>query len=109
MSDQAYSKHIPDKCGNFLCSEATTDHTLRKDKGLWICPVCGVSYGAGGKERVREKIFSELNGHYSDRGQLEELEETTYRLRTFCATLGEALVDKGVLTEDEVVDMVHGG
>ena len=109
MSDQAYGKYIQDKCGTFLCSQATTDHTLREVHGLWVCPVCGASYGAGRKETLKQKLVSELDGQDYDGGKLEDIEATVDKLHRFCATLGQALVDKGVFTEDEILDMVHGG
>lgn len=104
-----HGQYIQDKCSRLNCGRDDRDHTLVEEGDLWICPICEGSYGAGKKKTFQEELSEELNGNDYDRGKLEELDETADRLRAFCATLGAALVEKGLFTEDEVMDFVHGG
>lgn len=70
------------------------------------------------KDRYNQDIFddrtvdsfveSELNGFDYDIGQIEVLASSNRNIRKYLGNLTKVLLDKGVLTEKEIFQMIHG-
>lgn len=60
----------------------------------------------GGEEiTVKQYICEHLDGSYYDRGQLEEIETTSNNMVNAIASLLSKLVDKKILSKQDIVDI----
>ena len=57
---------------------------------------------------IKDAVQYALNGNFYEPGQIEALASTSNKVLRFCGELLHALHKKGVLSDDEVVKLLHG-